>query len=240
MSGQSTSWVESSTISQSFTDLEKGARVKFIFLFVLSVLYSCAAFAAPDINPAPHDGIEVIGKIPDDVEAVLVEDWYTTTNSMFCKHMVGEAGFMPDHFAKRVQLTSTSDGQRSWQAWRDDVKLGYCGWALRQIVVYLDSKTSGIDPLQTTKIPVRVAVDCQTGDDCKNTWGSNDDSEKPTYHRCSFDASTQSILDAGNPCSPRFFDEKTRGTDLGKYEHILRPNQHTVRFVITEVEKQNP
>lgn len=207
-------------------------------ILFLIVLHSCAAFAAPDDNPTPRDQIEVVGTIPDDVEAVLVEDWYTTNDSMFCQHMVGEAGFMPNHFAKRVKPISASPGKRSWLVWRDEVRSGHCGWALKQVVLYLDSKATGADPDRATNIPIRVAYVCQTGENCSNTWASNDDSDKPTYHRCKFAAISQ--LAAGesrNPCA--FFDEKARGTDLGKYEHILRSGQHTIRFVITEVENQN-
>ncbi|MFM0046112.1 hypothetical protein [Paraburkholderia sediminicola] len=213
--------------------------MKSLFIFLIVVLYTCAAFAAPDNNPSPNDRVEVTGAIPDDVEAVLVEDWYTTTDSMFCQHMVGEAGFMPSHFAKRATQTSAANGQRSWLVWRDDVKSGHCGWALKQVVVYLDSKASNEDPVQASNIPVRVAYVCGTGENCLNTWASNDDSDKPTYHRCNLASVSQ--LAPGNSTNPcAYFDAKARGTDLGKYEHILRPDQHTVRFVITEVGKQNP
>ena len=56
-------------------------KARFI-LFVLA-LYSCVAFAALEGNPTPSAQIEVIGTLPEDVEAVLVEDWYTTTDSIF-------------------------------------------------------------------------------------------------------------------------------------------------------------
>lgn len=201
-------------------------------------VYSCAACAAPNDNPMPSDEIKVIGTLPDDVEAVLVEDWDTTKDSIFCQHMVGEAGFMPDHFTKRAKPISASNGQRSWLVWRDEVESGYCGWALKQVVVYLDSKASGKNPDRPSNIPTRVAYVCNIGEDCRNTWALNDDSDKPTYHRCNFASDSRlPFASSSNPCA--LFDEKARGTDSGKYEHILRSGQHTVRFVITEAEKQN-
>lgn len=54
----------------------KGNVLKSLCIFLLMALYSCVTFAAPENNPDPSDRIEVIGTIPDDVEAVLVEDWY--------------------------------------------------------------------------------------------------------------------------------------------------------------------
>jgi hypothetical protein len=202
-------------------------------------LYCCAASATPEDNPAATDRVVVTGTIPDDVKAVLVEDWYTTTDSMFCQHMVGEAGFMPDHFSKRATLTSASSGERSWLVWRDDVKPGLCGWALEQVVVYLASEASGEDPVRAANIPVRVAYVCPAQEKCVNTWGTNDDSEKPTYHRCNFSLFSRfPAATSINPCP--LFDEATRGTDRGKYEHILRPEQHTIRFVITEVGQKSP
>jgi hypothetical protein len=211
--------------------------VKNRSIFFVIAFYSYAALAAPDENPALSDQIEVIGTLPNDVAAVLVEDWYTTTDSIFCQHMVGEAGFMPNHFAKRAKLISASNGKRSWVVWRDEVKSGHCGWSLKQVVVYLDSTASNMAPDGASNIPTRVAYVCNTGENCTNTWGANDDSDKPTYHRCNF--ATVSQIGPGesrNPCA--LSDEKFRGTDLGKYEHILRPDQHTVRFVVTVVENQ--
>lgn len=207
---------------------------------ILSVIvfYSCTALAAPNINPMPNDQINFIGTWPDDVNAVLVEDWYTTTDSIFCQHMVGAAGFMPNHFAKRAELMSASNGQRSWLVWRDGIKPGYCGWALQQVVLYLDSKASAADPVRPSNIPIRVAYVCEKSERCGGSWASNDDSDKPTYHRCRF-ASLNQLARGNSKNSCIFFDEKVRGTDLGKYEHILLPVHHTVQFVITELEN-NP
>lgn len=212
--------------------------MKAWFILFVIALYSGAAFAAPDNNPTPSDQIKVIGTLPEDVEAVLVEDWYTTTDSIFCQHMVGEAGFMPNHFAKRAELMSASNSQRSWLLWRDEVKPGHCGWALKQVVLYVDSKSSGADPVRASNIPTRVAYVCGKGENCENTWALNDDSEKPTYHRCKFASLSQLAPgESRNPCA--LPDENARGTDIGKYEHILRPGQHTVRFVITAVGNRN-
>jgi hypothetical protein len=218
--------------------IQKGMLVKpWLVLFVIA-FYCCAAFGAPDNNPAPSDQIKFIGTLPDDINSVLVEDWYTTTDSIFCKHMVGEAGFLPNHFAKRAELVSASDAQRSWTVWRDEVKPGHCGWALKQVVLYLDSKSSGIDPVRASNIPTRVAYVCDKGENCQNTPALNDDSEKPTYHRCSFALLRQlAPTESRNPCV--LFSERGRRAGVEKSEHILRPGQRIVRFVITEVEVKN-
>lgn len=205
----------------------------------MAALYGSVALAAPDSNPNPSDRIEFIGTMPDDVAAVLVEDWYTTTDSIFCKHMVGEAGFMPDHVARRAQLVSASNGQRTWLVARDELKPGHCGWALKQVVAYLDSTASGLDPQRPSNLPVRVAYVCAPGEPCANTWGANDDAEKPTYHRCIF-ASDEPMTPGSSVNRCAVPDEKAHGTDRGKYEHILRPAQHQIRFVVTEVNRRDP
>lgn len=214
--------------------------MKARFILFIIALYSCSVFAAPDDNPNPTERIEVIGTLPDDVEAVLVEDWFSTTDSIFCQHLAGEAGFVSKLFQKRAKLMPTSNDQRSWIVWRDEMKPGICGWELREIMVYLDSKTSGADPVRASNVPTRIAYVCEPWDACSNTWASNDDIEKPTYHRCKFVPDTQlppGVI-SNNPCG--FFDEKARGTDLGKYEHHLKPGQRVIRFVISEVGPKNP
>src|SRR5471030_1516174 len=218
--------------------LEKGNCMKAQLILLVFASYSYSAFATPDAAPAPSDRIEVIGAIPDSINAIVVEVWRTTTDSIFCQHLVGEAGFVADSFLKRPNPISISNGKRSWFIWRDEFSPGRCGWELQEIEVYMDSKASGQTPERVENISTRIAVLNRTVDS-PNSWSINDDSEKPTYHHCNFGLLRN--LPKGvsrNPCI--FFDEKARGTDFGKYEHILRPNQHLVQFVITELENKNP
>jgi hypothetical protein len=213
--------------------------LKTLLVAFIVVFYSGTAFSAPDSNPSPRDRINVIGTIPDEVEAVVTETWQTTRDSVFCEKLVGEAGFSPSHFSKPAKMISTSKGQRAWAVWRDEVLAGQCGWTLKQIVVYLDAKASGLPPVRASNIPTRIAYVCGAREHCENDWSSNDDSAKPTHHFCKF--STVRSLAPGiskNPCV--FFNEKYRGTNEGKYEHILRPDQRTVQFIITDLEQQTP
>jgi hypothetical protein len=209
--------------------------MKFRFILCFAALVcNCVAYAAPDVNVSPHDLVQIIGRVPDDISAVLVEDWYSTTDAIFCQQLSGEAGFLPKHFSKRIETTSSSGGERTWIVGRGDMQPGACGWTLKQIVVYLDKTASGIDPLRPSNIPVRIAYVCSAKENCPNTWASNDDASKPTYHRCNF--ALISNLGPGssvNPCAQ--VDRSSIGTDLGKSEHILRPAQQKLRFVVIEV-----
>jgi len=214
--------------------------LKTLFVALVAALSCSSALSAPDINPSPQSQIYVVGTIPDDVEAVTTEEWYTTKDSVFCKHLVGEAGFFPDHFSKAAKLILTSNGQRTWAVWRDEVLAGHCGWALKEIVVYLDAKASGLPPVRASNIPTRIAYVCGAGEHCGNNWAINDDSAKPTHHYCKFSTITSlgPGVSSSNPCA--YFDEKYRGTDEGKYEHILRPDTRTVQFIFTDLEQSKP
>lgn len=209
-----------------------------IIVFIIA-LYSCSAFAAPDEAPMPRDRIEVIGTIPENVNATLLEIWRTTTDSIFCQYLRGEAGFSADGFARRPEPTLDASGHRTWFVWRDGFKTGRCGWELQEIMVYLDAKASGKAPERPGNIGTRIAILHNFGESGSYGPAMNDDSEKPTYHHCDF--STLENLRKGNAYNPcQFFDQKTRGTDLSKYENILRPDQHVVRFVIDEIQRKKP
>ncbi len=203
------------------------------------VFFSNTTFSAPDINPSPQDRIGVVGTIPEHVEAVAEEEWYTTKDSIFCKKPVGEAGFLPGHFSKLAKLEATSNGQMTWTVWRDELLEGSCGWALKEIDVYLDARTSGFPTVRASNKPTRVAYVCGAQEHCQSNWAQNDDSTKPTYHYCRF-ASVQpsTSVTSRNPCA--VFNEKYRGTDRGKYEHILRQDQHAIQFFIIDLDDENP
>lgn len=132
-------------------------------------------------------------------------------------------------------MTSTSGGHRTWLVSRDEVLPGRCEWALKQIVVYLDSKASGLPPVRPSNIPTQIASVCLANEPCENSWFVNDDNTKPTYHYCKFSATARAL---GNPCA--YFDEKFRGTDKGKQGQILLPNQRSIRFKIIDLEQTTP
>ena len=211
----------------------------FIAALMLSVVCS-NAFSAPDVNPSPQDQINVIGTIPEYVEAVTTEEWYTTNRSIFCEKMRGEGGFFADHFSKPTKLISATNEQRTWTVGRDEVLAGSCGWTLKAIVVFLDTKASGLSPVRASNVPTRIAVVCDPREHCENNWAIDDDAAKPTFHYCKF-STIKSLPPSGNSSNPCiYFQGKYRGTDEGKYEHILRQGQRAVRFVITDLEKPTP
>jgi hypothetical protein len=197
--------------------------LKALLVALIVALCSGAAFSAPDINPSPRDRIEVVGTMPEHVEAVVQEDWYTTNDSFFCEKLASEAGFTPLRFLRIAKLISKPDGQRTWVVWRDEVLAGRCGWALKQIVVYVDSKASGLLPVRVSNIPTRIAYVCGAREHCENSWASNDDSTKPTHHFCKF--SEIGGMGSGisqNPCA--YFDEKYRGTAEGNTSTFFVPS----------------
>jgi hypothetical protein len=196
----------------------------------------------PRKNSSPKDRIEVVGTVPENVAVELETTWETTANVPECMHSVPLVSSFPYRVRVPIQLNPQDGHQFNWIVWRDYFQPGHCGWQLKEILAYADHTDSGLPVSRFSNIPNRVVYVCRDNDNCVNTLSINDDSSKPIYLYCKFSVirhipNTEGRKEAVNPCA--FERVEHQGTDIGKFEHFLRPDHHRIEFVINDLEAHN-
>lgn len=215
--------------------------------FGLSILAMMCSGCSPvpahlDANPKPEDKIEVYGIVPDNVSTKLYVQWETTTADWGCQELYALGDRRPATMKAPVETEPQDSGaQRHWTVWRDGFLAGHCGWRMKGIEVFADLTSSGLPADRKSNISNRIAYVLLNNEPHDNySWAMNDDASKPVYLYCKFSIlrkpdGTTGINISSNPCG--FGWEEHHGTDYGKKENILRPDQHRAEFVITNMEQ---
>lgn len=213
---------------------------RYIFSLLL-VFYSAIILAGelPDAekNAHPSDGVKIFGRVPPNVDVVVKGVWRTSSKAIGCTHTIFLAGTFQKRGEAPIQLESSSENLKTWTAWRDYFISGRCGWRLDEIYVYADHRDSGMPTERSSNLPNRIAYVCRDGDKCidVNTWAENADNSKPVNLYCEF-WRLRNLSDRNGGLNPCVMPERFRGTDSGKFEHLLRPSQKEILFRIVDLD----
>ena len=201
-----------------------------IVAFTLFAAVGCSQAALSyQMKPDPSDKIVIVGTVPKGIAIELTVFWQTTVVNDECapKQPWPVGVRSPKQMNFPVRMERRSEDQVDWITWRDLLIPETCGWRLSSIEFKADRSKAELVAHTNASLWSRIAFVCLT--DCvANSVRINDDDAKPVHLYCRF-----SILRRNdskwNPC--------VFGSDASaKSQHILRSEQHAVRFSLTDLE----
>jgi hypothetical protein len=206
-------------------------------------MVSCSQSAPhPPLNDNPSDEIEIIGTIPETVAIEFAAVYQTTVVNDKCAPTPTWLSGIPSpkQITVPVHLDSRVKNQGTWIAWRDLLVPGQCGWRFRGIEYKADRTPSDFQAHKQFLITNFIAdaclkdnvwhVDCPAG-----TVNFNDAESVPVHHYCKFSVLRDQKNGVANPCAFES-DGKISPMQPVKHLHLLRPQQRTVRFTLTDLE----
>jgi hypothetical protein len=203
---------------------------------ILLLTVACSrASPAPPMNTNPSDKVVVIGTIPRNVVIELTAVYMTTVVNDECAPKQRWASGMPQPIVVvyPVHLDERVGDHAAWTVLRDLLKPGECWW---QLAKFLFEAAHSMPDLVSSKSQVSgtiVADVCLSARECpQNTARINDDVSDPVRLLCKFSFQRDSNVrpDCGYGIGT--------SDDIHqiKFRHLLKPDQHNVQFIITDLE----
>jgi hypothetical protein len=192
-----------------------------------------------ELNRQPTNGITIVGTVPPNMGVEMTAVWQVTVLNDVC------APYQPQPAHERIRaianlpvtLKARAGDQMTWTTWRDLLTPGKCGWRLIGLDFKADRSREALDRDKEHLAPSRIAFVCVDRATCPgNTRRMNDDPEELVRQYCKFSVVGMGT-GASNPCifGP---DSHFAGPEAiaFKEQHNLRPEQHTVRFALVDLE----
>ena len=203
----------------------------------LFALLAACGDPAHEFASDPSDPIRIIGSLPADVTVVLSADWQATVIDDPCAPRKGwPVGVrFPRTFTIPIALQTRKGGEATWTTWWDAVKPGRCGWKLVGINSKADHAATFAEHLPSIA-PNRIAFTCAVG--CPGPFPhANDREAEPVVQNCLFSKLLRLNGMTFNPCIFRADGTMdVQEGDTSKWQHLLRPGQHLMRFILVDLE----